>query len=438
MAVITWPEFARRVLRRWPGLERRALTALDLGYRAALLPFRRPSRAGGTAEALHLVERTDAYNRAAEKYFAEFDDKAFLLDKPYSDLSQAPKHLIDAGVLIRSLRLRRGDSVLELGAGSCWLSHMLNRCGCRTVAVDVSETALALGRTVFERDPRTDWSLDPRFLLYDGRRLPLDEGSCDRVVVNDAFHHVPNQRELLLEMHRVLRSDGLVAMSEPGAGHGTAGHSVRESATTGVLENELVLSDLAALAEACGFTAARLVVTSPYADHEIPARELPAFMGGRGFARYWKTFCSALEQHHYLLLYKGPVEPTTRRPGRLSARIDVARGPATVAQGEALMLTIEVTNTGDTLWLAGEGEGWTRIGAHLYSATGPRQLIDFDWGRWPLPHDVPPGGRIQVAARLPVLPAPGDYSVILDLVVEGLAWFADRGSSPAMVRVRCT
>ena len=438
MPRVTWPEVARRVLQRWPALERYALAVLDIGYRAVLLPFRRPSRPGDSGEAPHLLERTDAYNRAAEQYFAEFDDKAFLLDKPFSDLSQAPKHLIDAGVLIRALRLRRGDTVLELGAGSCWLSHMLNRCGCRTVAVDVSETALALGRTVFERDPRTDWSLEPRFLAYDGRRLPLNEGSCDRVVVNDAFHHVPNQRELLLEMHRVLRSDGLVAMSEPGAGHGTAGHSVRESATTGVLENELVLPDIAALAEACGFTTARLVVTSPYADYEIPARELPAFMGGRGFARYWKTFCSALEQHHYLLLYKGPVEPTTRRPGRLSARMEVSRTPAVVAQGETLTLAIEVTNTGDTVWLAGEGEGWTRVGAHLYSEAEPRLPIDFDWGRWSLPHDVPPEGRVYVEARLPTLPAPGDYSVVLDLVVEGLAWFADRGSSPVTVRVRCT
>jgi hypothetical protein len=239
-------------------------------------------------------------------------------------------------------------------------------------------------------------------------------------------------------MHRVLRPDGLVAMSEPGAGHGTAEHSVRESALTGVLENELVLPDVAALAEACGFTAARLVVTSPYADYEIQARELPAFMGGRGFARYWKAFCSALEQHHYILLYKGQVEPTTRRPGRLSARIEVSRAPALVARGEAPTLAIDVTNTGDTLWLAGEGEGWTRVGAHLYSGTEPRQSIDFDWARWPLAHDVAPGGRIHVEVRLPPLPAPGDYSVVLDLVVEGLAWFADRGSRPATVRVRCT
>ena len=37
--------------------------------------------------------------------------------------------LIDTGVLIEALRLRPGDVVAEIGAGSCWLSHMLNRHG---------------------------------------------------------------------------------------------------------------------------------------------------------------------------------------------------------------------------------------------------------------------------------------------------------------------
>ncbi len=119
MAGITWPELARRVLRRWPGVERRALAALDVGVQVALLPFRRPALRGRASEPPGLLDRTDAYNRAAERYFAEFEDTSFLIGKPFSDLAEAPKHLIDAGVLIRALRLRRGDTVVELGAGSC-------------------------------------------------------------------------------------------------------------------------------------------------------------------------------------------------------------------------------------------------------------------------------------------------------------------------------
>jgi ubiquinone/menaquinone biosynthesis C-methylase UbiE len=60
------------------------------------------------------------------------------------------------------------------------------------------------------------------FLPYDGQTLPVADASVDRIVLYDAFHHIPNQERLLREMRRVLRPDGIVAMSEPGRGHSTS------------------------------------------------------------------------------------------------------------------------------------------------------------------------------------------------------------------------
>ena len=430
---------ARRLFRRWPLFQHAGLGLLDVGYRIALLPFRRSRVAGEAVEAAALVANTQAYNEAAERYFAGFTNPAFLLDKPFSDTPLAAKHLIDAGVLIDAMRLKPRDVVAEIGAGSCWLSHMLNRFGCATISIDVSQTAIALGRQLFERDPRTNWTLEPRFLAYDGRRLPLDDASCDRIVINDAFHHIPNQRDLLAEMHRVLRSDGVVAMSEPGYGHGATAQSVAE-AESGVLENELVLENLAALAEDVGFREVTVIASSPLVRHEIPARELGAFMGGKGFARYWKAVCASLEQHHYIVLHKGPAEPTTRRPSRLIARIDLKRDDEALSltAGSRSEINLRITNIGDTRWLAGEhaGSGWTRVGAHLHRAGPPRETVDFDWLRLDLPHDVGPGEQVVISAKLPPLQVPGDYVLMFDLVVEELTWFADRGSSPAQVVLR--
>lgn len=181
-----------------------------------MLPFRRVRVDGTPTENAQLTARTDAYNQAAERYFQEFRTPSFLLDKPFSEPTALPKHLIDAGVLISGLRVAPGDVVLELG------------------------------RRLFEADARTKWDLAPQFLVYDGHRLPVDDASCDGIVINDAFHHVPNQRELLTEMCRVLRPDGIVAMSEPGHGHAASEHSLNEATNWGVLENELVLEDVAA------------------------------------------------------------------------------------------------------------------------------------------------------------------------------------------------
>ena len=168
--------------------------------------------------------------------------------------------------------------MVDFGAGSCWLSHLLNRYGCRTISIDVSESALALGRQVFERDPRTNWSLDPLFLAYDGHTLPLDDASCDRILVFDAFHHVPNQREILAEMHRVLTVDGIVAMREPGRAHSTSPSSKAESQATGVLENDLIIEDLAALAEAVGFRTTNVIAAGMTMPYEIPARQIGRFI----------------------------------------------------------------------------------------------------------------------------------------------------------------
>lgn len=419
---------ARRLFSRWPASESLSLGALDALSQLALWPFRRARAGGHATERQALVANTDIYNRAAEDYFAGFENRGFLLDKPFSDTPLLAKHLIDVGVLIDAMRLRPGDVVAEVGAGSCWLSHMLNRFGCSTIALDVSATAMALGRELFERDSRTNWALNPQFVAYDGHVFPLGDASCDRIVINDAFHHVPNQRELLGEMHRVLRGDGLVAMSEPGYGHAVADQSLKE-AEQGVLENELVLEDVAALAQAAGFRDVTVMVASPLVRREIPARDLGAFMGGKHFARYWKELCSGLEQHHYIVLHKGSPEPTTRRPSRLTARIEIVD-----------RTLIRITNIGDTRWLSGAGaeSGCTRLGAHLYRERGSdEELVDFDWYRQELPHDVAPGQQIAMKLTLPHISQPGAYRVVFDLVVEGQAWFADRGSAPARLKVRC-
>ena len=44
-----------------------------------------------------------------------------------------------------------------------------------------------------------------------------------------------------------------------------------------------------------------------------------------------------------------------------------------------------------------------------------------------------PEQSIRVMARLPPVHEPGRYVIAFDLVVEGVAWFADRGSMPLNV-----
>jgi len=420
--------------RRAPRLRSFALSAIEVAARPLFLPFRLDRPAARDTHLL-LEHQTDPLNAAAERYFAAHADERHLLDKPFSEPAALSRRLIDVGVLIDGLRLEPGDTVLELGAGSCWLSHLLNRFGCRTIAVDVSPSALAVGRRVFEGDPRTNWSLDPRFLTYDGHTLPAADASVDRVLLYDAYHHLPNPAPLLREMRRVLRPDGIVAMSEPGRGHAESGTALSEAAT-GVLENELVVEDIGELAIASGFTAARLIVADNAPLAEIDAAQLRPFMGGRGFAEYWKNLCAALDGHHYLLLFAGDPAPTTRRPRRLKAIVRPAQSAAPISAGRPGAIQVELHNAGDTRWLSTSDQpGWTRLGVHLHRADAARTLVDFDWLRVALPHDVAPNETVRVQATLPPIGEPGHFIATFDLVIEGKAWFADRDSASVDVPI---
>ena len=437
-------EWLRRRLQpafeRAPGLRAVALQTIDLAARSLLWPFRLSRPRSDPQAASALDRKTGAFNTAADTYYSAHADSAQLLDKPFSEPGALARRLMDVGVLIDGLRLEPGDTVMDLGAGTCWLTQLLNRYGCRTIAVDVSPTALALGRQVFERDPRTNWQLDPQFLPYDGHTLPAGDASVDRVVLYDAYHHLPNPSHLMREIRRVLKPDGIVAMSEPGRGHAASAPSVAEAAATGVLENELALEDIAELALASGFSAARIVVAGRTPVYEIAAADLRPFMGGRGFARYWKHLCAALDGHHYLVLFAGDPAPTTRRPKLLRAQMRRVgpSGAVTVPRGETQAVVVALHNAGDTRWLsAANVPGWTRLGVHLYRAdtadTRGRESIDFDWLRVSLQGDVAPGQTARVHAILPAVEQPGVYVAVLDPVIEGVAWFADRGSTPIEV-----
>ena len=108
--------------------------------------------------------------------------------------------------MLQGLRLTAGMTVLEFGAGSGWLSRFLTQLGCRVILLDVSPSALAIAREVYERLPIIGERPQPQFLTFDGRTIDLPDGSVDRIVSFHAFHHVPNPDAVLREFGRLLQA----------------------------------------------------------------------------------------------------------------------------------------------------------------------------------------------------------------------------------------
>src|SRR5687768_5860109 len=89
-------------------------------------------------------------NETAEQYFRSIKDRTYHLAKPFASAREAPAHLLNLGLLLEGMELGPGLRVLDFGAGSCWLSRLLNEMKCASISCDVSPTALQIGRELFE------------------------------------------------------------------------------------------------------------------------------------------------------------------------------------------------------------------------------------------------------------------------------------------------
>jgi len=104
--------------------------------------------------------------------------------------------------------LAEGRDVLDAGCGVGYGAALLSRAGARSVTgVDAFAAAVLDAR---ERDRHGN-----TFLLGDLREIPLPDDSVDLVVCFEVIEHIEEQAQVLAELRRVLRPDGLLAISSP-------------------------------------------------------------------------------------------------------------------------------------------------------------------------------------------------------------------------------
>jgi hypothetical protein len=133
------------------------------------------------------------------------------------------------------------------------------------------------------------------------------------------------------------------------------------------------------------------------------------------------------------VFWKGPHFVSSLHPREQSAAIRPAAGGVTCGPGESVTLEVSVTNTSATAWLreGRHGRGFVRLGAHLIGQDGT--MLDHDYARASLPGDVPEHASASVALVLRAPDAPGRFTVRLDMVNEGIGWFAEGKSQTADV-----
>lgn len=399
------------------------------------------------------------HKRAEKDYLKKSGGGAWEASKPFPPPGQIAtedhaQHFLDFAVLLKVLAPQASDRVLDLGAGTCWVTDWLRRCGVHTVAVDIAFDMLRLGST----------RVGGGIAVGDMEDLPFKDGAFSKACCLNAFHHVADIHRALSEIRRVLAPNGVVLFCEPGAGHSTNPTSVAAVRNYGVLEQDIVVPDFMRACRDAGFADVRLhpishlmplfVLTQDqwrdwraYTRSKRPlrairkiARALLETVGLRkndllfeeAFAiRLARELRPVIEQHPIVTAYKVPFTVPSLEVD--SAVVRVVDCPKQVAAGHQARLKLRIVNTGTTAWHTPETVGDVRIGVQLLKADGT--LVDRDHSRHELAGEVGPGKSCEAIVSVPAPVEAGRYLFKVDLVREGMSWFELKGSQPAVCEI---
>jgi SAM-dependent methyltransferase len=374
---------------------------------------------------------------AADNYFKDnLDNPDYFLAKPFTNVDETPDRLVCFAEMIDGLRPLAGMRILDFGAGTGWSTRYLAQLGYEVICSDVSPTALEIAKDLFARLPVVGPRPAPAFQVFDGHHLDLPDAWVDRVHCFDAFHHVPNPAEVLAELGRVLKPGGIAGFCEPGPNHSRTAQSQYEMRNYTIIENDVVMADIWAWAQAAGFTSLELSVFNPKPFRLSLADFDDVLQGGPCTRRYVDHVREGIGERRIFFLSKGePLIRDSRDRNGLAGTLQVRLDQVEVGEGEPISGRCLAENTGRNLWLPSDApHGPVQVGVHLYDRAG--RLLDRDYARIPLDrhYSIHPGETVEIPFALSG-PAPGEYRLEFDLVSEMVCWFEINGCHPASVMI---
>jgi len=103
------------------------------------------------------------------------------------------------------------------------------------------------------------------------------------------------------------------------------------------------------------------------------------------------------------------------------------RFPESLIAGATITVPITLRNAGSLTWRWGGGNPF-RLGYHFYRNRRRLTIPDDRNLRTDIPQDVPPEATVTIDARIALPLEPGNYTLELDLVQEGVTWFKQQQS----------
>jgi SAM-dependent methyltransferase len=370
------------------------------------------------------------YDRGHRKYVEQVTagDRLWLRTKPFSapPSFELPKCFHTFAHLVDHLHLDVRAQVLDVGCGPGWLSEFLARCGYWVTGVDISGDMIEIARKRVADINEGAAALEPvaEFHAIPVREMPW-RNRFDAAVLYDSLHHFDNELETLRVIRQALVPGGRIYIRDavrplPGS-EGERGLR-EEMRRHGTLESPLGSRYLVSVLQRAGFEqVTRFAEVDELVDlgglrHGMRLLELYAKQRlGRGEAQ--------------TVVAEAPLAPTLTG-ANFAARIEQT-SEGWSKNGGKLSIELKIVNVGRSFWpsrpLDPLAAGVVTVGPYVLKPDGRRAELP----RAPLPHDVPTGGSASVKVQLAPGALEGSDTVQVDLVREGLRWFAELGSQPA-------
>ncbi len=115
------------------------------------------------------------------------------------------------------LGIKDGERILDLGCGEgrhTWV--VCKQIKCHVIGLDLDKTSLDKGRLVLwqldeQGENKGEWLLTRGSIL----KLPFKDNTFDKIICSEVLEHIPNDNQGIKEIVRVLKDDGLLAVSVP-------------------------------------------------------------------------------------------------------------------------------------------------------------------------------------------------------------------------------
>ena len=107
-----------------------------------------------------------------------------------------------------AIKYTKGKTVLDVACGEGYGSALLANTAERVIGIDIDEPTVKKAAIKYVKS-------NLEFKQGDARQIPLPDASVDAVVSFETLEHISEHDQMLAEIKRVLKADGLLIMSTP-------------------------------------------------------------------------------------------------------------------------------------------------------------------------------------------------------------------------------